>query len=172
MRFVAHSEYSEYRYLIIPAGFVTSAYVRLLVTANNSYGIETKFSRANAAREIFIFLVQLTTSRIGDLTRLIHTLAICVTIHAYFTLAVVAIYSGSLFRFRMKKKSCKKKLAHLTRSLDQKHVLKEKSGRIVAGGKTIAVLYIWLRSTFFLLNLSRMLESKDFPGNDYDEDSV
>ena len=29
------------------------------------------------------FSVQLTTSRIGNLTRLIHTLAICVTIHTY-----------------------------------------------------------------------------------------
>ena len=29
------------------------------------------------------FPVQLTTSRIGNLTRLIHTLAICVTIHTY-----------------------------------------------------------------------------------------
>ena len=37
---------------------------------------ETKFSGANADREIFIFPVQLTASRIGDLTRLIHTLAI------------------------------------------------------------------------------------------------
>ena len=35
------------------------------------------FSGANGYREIFIFLVQMTTSRIGDLTRLIHTLAIC-----------------------------------------------------------------------------------------------
>ena len=34
----------------------------------------------NADTEIFIFPVQLTTSRIGNLTRLIHTLAICVTI--------------------------------------------------------------------------------------------
>ena len=42
---------------------------------------ETKFSGANADREIFIFPVQLTTCRIGNLTRLIHTLAICVTIH-------------------------------------------------------------------------------------------
>ena len=32
---------------------------------------------ANEDREIFIFPVQLTTSRIGNLTRLIHTLAIC-----------------------------------------------------------------------------------------------
>ena len=31
-------------------------------------------------QEKFIFPVQLTTSRIGNLTRLIHTLAICVTI--------------------------------------------------------------------------------------------
>ena len=38
---------------------------------------ETKFSGANGDREIFIFPVQLTTSRIGNLTRLIHTLAIC-----------------------------------------------------------------------------------------------
>ena len=34
-----------------------------------------------ADREKLIFHVQLTTSRIGNLTRLIHTLAICVTIH-------------------------------------------------------------------------------------------
>ena len=42
---------------------------------------ETKFTGANADREIFIFSFQLTTSRIGNLTRLIHGLAICVTIH-------------------------------------------------------------------------------------------
>ena len=46
---------------------------------------ETKFSGANADREILIFPVQLTTCRIGNLTRLIHTLAICVTIHTYTT---------------------------------------------------------------------------------------
>ena len=44
---------------------------------------ETRFSGANADREIFIFPVELTTCRIGNLTRLIHTLATCVTIHAY-----------------------------------------------------------------------------------------
>ena len=38
---------------------------------------ETKFSGANADREIFLFPVQLTTSRIGNRTRLIHTLAVC-----------------------------------------------------------------------------------------------
>ena len=41
---------------------------------------ETKFSGANADREMSIFPVQLTTSRIGNLTRLIHTLAMCVTV--------------------------------------------------------------------------------------------
>ena len=38
-------------------------------------------ARTNANRDIFIFSVQLTTCRIGNLTRLIRTLAICVTIH-------------------------------------------------------------------------------------------
>ena len=35
---------------------------------------ETKFSGTHGNRGIFIFPVQLTTSRIGNLTRLIHTL--------------------------------------------------------------------------------------------------
>ena len=39
---------------------------------------ETKFSGANANREILLFPVQLTTSRIGNLT-----LAIRVTIHTF-----------------------------------------------------------------------------------------
>ena len=39
---------------------------------------ETKFSGANTDREIFIFPVQLTTSRVENLIRLIHTLAIYV----------------------------------------------------------------------------------------------
>ena len=38
---------------------------------------EINFSGANGDGEIFIFPVQLTTSRIGNLTRLILTLAIC-----------------------------------------------------------------------------------------------
>ena len=43
---------------------------------------ETKFSAgANADREILIFPLQLTTSKIGNLTGLIDTLAVCVTIH-------------------------------------------------------------------------------------------
>ena len=40
---------------------------------------ETKFSGANGDREIFIFPVQLTTSRIGNLSRLIHTLLYVMT---------------------------------------------------------------------------------------------
>ena len=44
---------------------------------------ETKFSGANGDdRKIFIFLVQLTTSRIGNVTRLIHTLLYMMTIYA------------------------------------------------------------------------------------------
>ena len=38
---------------------------------------ETKFSGANGDGEILIFPVQMTPSRIGNLTRLILTLAIC-----------------------------------------------------------------------------------------------
>ena len=38
-------------------------------------------ARTNADKGIFISPVQLATSRIGNLTRLIHTLAICVAIH-------------------------------------------------------------------------------------------
>ena len=39
--------------------------------------LETKFSGVNGDREISIFPVKLTTSRIGNLTRLILTRAIC-----------------------------------------------------------------------------------------------
>ena len=42
---------------------------------------ETKLSGANEDRDIINFSVQLTTSKIGNLTRLSHTLAICVPIH-------------------------------------------------------------------------------------------
>ena len=44
---------------------------------------ETKFSGAHGDRGIFLFPVQLTTSRIGNLTRLIHTLLYVMTIHTY-----------------------------------------------------------------------------------------
>ena len=46
---------------------------------------ETKFSGAYGDRGIFIFPVQLTTSRIGNLDRLIHTLLYVMTIHTYCT---------------------------------------------------------------------------------------
>ena len=42
-----------------------------------------QFSDAYGDRGIFIFLVQLTTSRISNLTRLIHTLLYVMTIHTY-----------------------------------------------------------------------------------------
>ena len=50
----------------------------------------TKFSGANANREIFIFPVRLTTSRIGNLTRLIHTFAICMCDHTTYILHACA----------------------------------------------------------------------------------
>ena len=55
---------------------------------------EIKFSGANADREKSVFPVQLTKSRIGNLTRLIHTLAICVTIHTYIihTYIILALF--------------------------------------------------------------------------------
>ena len=42
---------------------------------------ETKFSGANGGRRIFIFPVELTTSRIGSLTWLMHNLLYVLTIH-------------------------------------------------------------------------------------------
>ena len=57
--------------------------------AGRDYGTAEPVSRDQILRRergqgnILIFPVQLTTSRIGNLTRLIHTLAICVTIHTY-----------------------------------------------------------------------------------------
>ena len=44
---------------------------------------ETKSSDTHGDRGIFISPVQLTTSRIGNLTRLIHTLLYVMTIHTY-----------------------------------------------------------------------------------------
>ena len=42
---------------------------------------ETKFLGANGDREIFVFLIQLTMSRIDNVIRLIHTLLYVLTIH-------------------------------------------------------------------------------------------
>ena len=54
---------------------------------------ETKFSGANGDREMSIFPVQLTTSRIGNLTRLIHSLLYVMTIHTYYIIhALLSIY--------------------------------------------------------------------------------
>ena len=44
---------------------------------------KTKFSGANWDREVSIFHVQLITSRIGNLTRLIHTLLYVMTTQTY-----------------------------------------------------------------------------------------
>ena len=54
----------------------TGRYCRTRLARPNSQ------ARTNADREILIFTVQLTTSRIGNLTRLIDNLAIRVTIHS------------------------------------------------------------------------------------------
>ena len=48
---------------------------------------EIKFSGVNGDREEEKIPVQLTTSRIGNHNRLIHNLAICVTIHVYYTVS-------------------------------------------------------------------------------------
>ena len=50
-------------------------------------------ARTNADREIFIFPVQLTTCRIGNLTRLIHTLAIalCDDLNTYYTVVSIGL---------------------------------------------------------------------------------
>ena len=56
---------------------------------------ETKFSGANGDREMLFFTVQLYTSRIGNLIRLILTLAICddhTYIHTYCLCAARFIY--------------------------------------------------------------------------------
>ena len=57
---------------------------------------ETKFSGTHGDRGIFIFPVQLTTSRIGDLTRLIHTLLHVMTIHTYITSIIDPPLGGSM----------------------------------------------------------------------------
>ena len=65
---------------------------------------EARFSDANGDREIFIFPVQLTSSRIGDLTCLIYTLLYVMTIHTYASIKTlfkekikVSIYFRTIF---------------------------------------------------------------------------
>ena len=73
-------------------------------------GTAEPVSRDQIPREILIFLVQLTTCRMGNLTRLIHTLAICVTIHAYMSdpknSATPRYYSVSKSRVGTGEKEC------------------------------------------------------------------
>ena len=54
--------------------------INVFVVRLNPYR-ETKFSGTHGDRGILTFLVQLTTSRIGNLTRLTHTLLYVMTIH-------------------------------------------------------------------------------------------
>ena len=58
--------------------------------ADAGWDCRTRLARPNSKAltvtgKYFIFPVQLTASRIGNLTRLIHTLAICVTVHTIDT---------------------------------------------------------------------------------------
>ena len=62
---------------------------------------ETNFSGANEDREIFIFPVQLATSRIGNLTRLIHTVAIFVLERIKRSQSHVARKSNSQLRYSL-----------------------------------------------------------------------
>ena len=78
------------RYIIVQFSFFP---LLLIILPNPSR--ETKSSGANADREMFIFPVQLTTCRVGNLTRLIHTLVICATIHTYG----IYIYILSVYHF-------------------------------------------------------------------------
>ena len=57
---------------------------------------ETKFSDTYGDRGIFIFPVQLTTSRIGNLTHLIHTLLYVITIHTYIFHKCISVSKGLL----------------------------------------------------------------------------
>ena len=52
---------------------------------------ETKFSGTHGNRGIFIFPVQLTTNRIGNLTRLIHALLYVMTIHTYISVELCCL---------------------------------------------------------------------------------
>ena len=55
---------------------------------------EARFSCANGDREMFIFVVQPTTSTIRNLTRLIHTLLRVMTIHTYIHTYILHFISG------------------------------------------------------------------------------
>ena len=57
---------------------------------------KNKFSDANGDRKIFIFLVQLTSSRIDNLTRSVHTLLYVMAIYAYIH-TYIHIYNSDYF---------------------------------------------------------------------------
>ena len=60
---------------------------------------ETTFSGANGYREIFIFPIQLTMSRIGNLTRSIHTLLYVMTIHTTAKAVVTTVLLLPLYNY-------------------------------------------------------------------------
>ena len=68
------------RHLLQPLLLLVLALVAQTVSFSS---LSTKFSGTHGDRGMFIFPVQLTTSRIGNLTRLIHTLLYVMTIHTY-----------------------------------------------------------------------------------------
>ena len=77
---------------------------------------ETKFSGANGYREDFFFPVQLTTSRIGILTRLILNLAICddntyIHVHTTYACARTLNFPGQLTTSRFGNRT---RLIHVT----------------------------------------------------------
>ena len=55
---------------------------------------ETEFSGANGDRENIMFPVQLTTSRVGNHSRLIHTLSKVFTIHVGVTMLLLLLLSS------------------------------------------------------------------------------
>ena len=59
---------------------------------------ETKFSGADGDREIFIFPVQLTTSRIGNLTRLVRTRLLYVMTIPIYIYTYIASLQQTFFR--------------------------------------------------------------------------
>ena len=82
----------------IPRSINQGLLCNVLRPLSSSYTIRpsrgTKFSaRTNADKEIFIFPVQLTSCRIGNLTRLIHALVICMCDH---TICICSLYYGCL----------------------------------------------------------------------------
>ena len=68
------------------------------LTRDGNPSRETKLSDTCGDRGMSIFPVQLTTSRIGNLTRLIHTLRYVITIHIhiYSNISIIFYYKTSI----------------------------------------------------------------------------